>query len=64
MALGLWRTLRRRRSFRAEVAEELNFLIEKYGAEAARIVRERLAGGDLRPGQRKVLEAAAKKLKA
>lgn len=64
MALGLWRTLRRRRSFRAEVAEEVSFLIEQHGAEAARIVRERLAGSELRPGQRKVLEAAAKQLKA
>jgi hypothetical protein len=64
MALGLWRTLRRRRSFRAEVAEEISFLIEKHGAEAARIVRERLASAELRPGQRKVLEAAAKQLKA
>ncbi len=62
MAIYPVRLLRRWRAFDAEVREEVNYLIERHGANASTHVREQLARRDLSEEQRRRLQAAAREL--
>ena len=62
MARNLLSLFPRRDRFKAKVAEELNFLNERYGTAAADGAKRELARPDLAPDRRKLLEAALKDL--
>jgi len=57
------RMLRRWRSFQADVAEEVNFLLEQHGAAALTAAQTRLSQASLKPYAKRVLEAAVKQLR-
>jgi hypothetical protein len=56
------RMLRRWRAFRDDVAEEVGFLVERYGQNALAVAREKLSESNLSSSRRKVLAAAIRQL--
>lgn len=56
------RILRRWRSFRAKVDQEVSFLIDQYGDDALKAARERMKSADLRSDQKRLLAAAIRQL--
>lgn len=63
MAISPIRLLRRWRAFNAEVREEVNYLIERYGDRALDHVQSELARPDLSNEARRRLRAAARRLR-
>ncbi len=64
MAFGLSKAYRDWARFRAEVREEINFLIERHGADAQKAALDALNKPDINPRRRRVMEAASRLLKS
>lgn len=62
MALDPVRMIRRWRSFRAEVTEEVGFLIERHGADARKVAEQRLASKAVGRDEKRLLTAALRRL--